>query len=161
MPALANPKQEKFAELVAKGNPVWMAYRDAGFQSKTKKDLEANGFRLYRQIQVTNRIKELQHRNAAKLGVGVEQIVKELDGCLRLAKRCKQPAAAVGAVMGKAKVLGLITDRVEQQHTLVRKPMREPGASERMSMDDWKAQFAPKLPQPDLPLPANDDEDAA
>jgi len=155
MAGLINPKQEKFAELVAKGNAVWRAYRDAGYTSKSQKDMEANGFRLYRQSAVTSRIRELQARNAAKLGVGVEQIIKELDGMARLAKRTKQPGAGVAAVLGKAKILGLITDRVEQQTTVVRKPPRNPGGEGRMSMDDWKKQFAPQLDLTDGP--ANDD----
>lgn len=164
MAALPNPKQEKFCQLVAKGEPIWRAYRDAGYASKSQKDMEANGFRLYRQAPVRPRIRELQLRNAAKLGVSVDTLVKELDGCLRLARKMKHPAAAIGAVMGKAKLLGLITDKSEVQATVVRKPMRTPGETGRMSMEDWKQQFAPKLEQPETApqsVVGDDDEDAA
>ena len=155
-----NPKQEKFCQLVAKGEPVYRAYIMAGYVSKTKKDQEANGFRLYRIAQVTARIRELQLKNAAKIGVGVEQIVKELDSVMRLAKKTKQAGAAVAAITTKAKILGLMVDRQEVTQTVVRKPMRTSGAPERMTIEEWKKQFAPKL---DLTTsaPANDDEGEA
>ena len=163
MAILSNPKHEKFCQLVAGGEPIFRAYQLAGYTSKSKKDQEANGFRLYRIASVTARIRELQARNAAKLGVGVEQLVKELDGMLRLARKMKHPAAGVGAIATKAKILGLMVDRQEIQQTVIRKPMRTPDAAGRMSIDDWKKQFAPKLDLPVLPEPgpANDDEDAA
>ena len=157
-----NAKQEKFCLAVAKGEPIWRAYQSAGYTSQSKKDQEANGFRLYRIPQVTARIRELQAKNAAKLGVGVEQIVKELDGMARLARKVKHPAAGVGAIVAKARLLGLMVDRQEVQQTVIRKPMRNADAPPRMSIEDWKRQFAPKL---DLPVagpdPAPDDEDAA
>ena len=33
-----NPKQQKFGDLVAEGEPVWRAYQDAGYTAKSKKD---------------------------------------------------------------------------------------------------------------------------
>ena len=159
--ALANPKREKFATLVAKGTPVWRAYRDAGYESKSRKDMEANGFRLARQSDVMGRVLELQGHNRLRDGVTVETLARDLQAFVRLSKRVKHPAAGVGAVMALAKLYGLVSDKVEVQQTVVRKPMRTPGETGRMSMEEWKKQFAPKLDLPVVPTPANDEDDAA
>ena len=162
MAALANPKQEKFCQLVAKGTPVWRAYRDAGYESKTKKDQEVNGFRLARTPHAMARVMELQGHNRIRDGVTVDALAKDLRAFINLSRRVKHPAAGVGAVMALAKLYGLVSDKVEVQQTVVRKPMRTPSGSDRMSIEDWKRQFAPKLDLPVVPASAgDDDEDAA
>ena len=156
--ALANERREKFATLVAKGTPVWRAYRDAGYVSKSKKDMEANGFRLARQADVMGRVMELQGHNRLRDGVTTEMLAKDLQAFIRLSKKVKHPAAGVGAVMALAKLYGLVSDKVDVHQTIVRKPMRTPGESGRMSMEEWKKQFAPKLDLPVVPAPAADND---
>lgn len=67
---------------------------------------------------------------------------------LRLARRQKHPAAGVGAIMGKAKLLGLIVEKGEATDgSAARRPMREPTEAKEMSMDEWTEKFAPKMPE--------------
>ena len=63
----------------------------------------------------------------------------------KLSLATKQPSAGVGAVMGKAKLLGLVIDKPETAET-VRRPMRHPGDDKNMSMDEWRKKFAPPPP---------------
>jgi hypothetical protein len=52
--------------------------------------------------------------NDAKVTVGT--LTSELDEARAVAKHCSQPNAMVAATMGKAKLLGLITDKSEVKH---------------------------------------------
>lgn len=61
----------------------------------------------------------------------------------KLALATRNPGAGVTAVMGKAKLLGLVVDRAEVASTQ-RKPMREPVDGGQMSLDAWQAKFAPR-----------------
>ena len=69
-------------------------------------------------------------------------MVAELESMRKLAMACKNPAAGVAAVMGKAKLLGLIVDKTEIEAT-VRKPAREPTEDKRMSLGEWERRFRP------------------
>lgn len=62
---------------------------------------------------------------------------------LEAAIRCENPSAGVSAIMGKAKLLGLIVDWAEVA-TTVRKPLREPGEVKQMTIEEWQDKFAPK-----------------
>lgn len=85
---------------------------------------------------------ELQAKAARRSEITVDDLVAELEDMRKLAMACKNPAAGVAAVMGKAKLLGLIVDKAEVATTL-RKPLREPGEIDQMSLEDWQAKFAP------------------
>ncbi len=76
----------------------------------------------------------------------VDDLIAELEAARLKAMRTKQLSAAVGAILGKAKLLGFLTERVELDMT-IRKPMREPfqGTSAPMTLEEWQKKFAPKL----------------
>ncbi|RJT38686.1 hypothetical protein D3227_15575 [Mesorhizobium waimense] len=59
----------------------------------------------------------------------------------------KLPAAGVAAIMGKARLLGLVVDKTEVA-TVIRKPARSPTTDTRMSLEEWQAKFAPKRVDP-------------
>jgi len=73
----------------------------------------------------------------------VDDLVAELDEMLQLATAAGNPAAGVSAIVGKAKLLGLLVDRTEIAGTL-RKPSRTPTTDNLIGMDEWVERFAPK-----------------
>jgi phage terminase small subunit len=159
MPKLRNARHERFVMALAEGKTAKVAYSGAGFRS-TGNATDVNASRLQKNPAVKARLAELQQKHARKVEVTVESLVAELDEMRRKAIVLKQLSAGVQAIMGKAKLLGLITDKVDMDATL-RRPMREPGEVKRMSLAEWQEKFAPKLIEgerkPDPPKHGNSD----
>jgi phage terminase small subunit len=146
MPVLPNARYERFAQGVAKGKSQHDAYIYAGYAANQKpKDVRSNAGTLARRPEIAARIAELQSKQAQRIDVSVDSLVAELNDMLKLAKRVKHPAAGVGAILAKGKLLGLIVDKAEVEST-TRKPMRRPTSETRMTMDEWKDKFAPDAP---------------
>ncbi|MDX8483162.1 terminase small subunit [Mesorhizobium sp. VK24D] len=143
MSILRNPRHERFAQGLAKGLSGKAAYVEAGYRS-TGNAAEVGAAKLVRNDKIAARVAELQARQVRRLDVTVESIVAELEEARAAALDHKQLAAAVAASLGKAKLLGLIVDRAEVE-SVIRKPMREPGQVEQMSLEQWQEKFAPKL----------------
>src|SRR5262245_30464579 len=130
MPPLQNPQWEKFAVLVAKGEPVGKAYGKAGYKPNPK---NANAAHLKKRPEVAARILELQNRSAQKVGQTLDRLLLDLDEAYEGAIKGNQPGSAVAAVRLKAEMLGLIIDRQEVT-TTIRRPLREPGDAKPMSL---------------------------
>lgn len=62
---------------------------------------------------VAARVLELQKEHKERHNVTIDSITKELDEAKDLAKDEKQAAAMTSAILGKAKLHGLITDKKE------------------------------------------------
>lgn len=124
MPILANPRWELFAQELAKGKTGDESYVLAGY--KQNKD---NASRLKANESILARIKEIQARGALRAEVTVASVLNELEEARQLAMSIQQPAAATAAVMGKAKVKGLIVERKE---------VGAPGDFDRMSDDELR-----------------------
>ena len=121
MPALKNPRHERFAQLIfeglTNGEPKSYsqsrAYIAAGY---TAKDVgkrcgsaqAASSRLLYR---VIHRVRELQAEAAERNQETADKCVAELNELRREAQAEKAYSAAVSAVMGKAKILNLSLDR--------------------------------------------------
>jgi hypothetical protein len=120
MPALPNPRHERFAQLIflqlcngeQKPYAQSRAYLAVGYQSK---DLgkrggstQASSSRLL--SRVIHRVRELQEQAAQHTKEDAAKIIRELNELRMKATNKEAYAAAVSAVMGKAKVLG-ITDK--------------------------------------------------
>jgi hypothetical protein len=121
MPALKNPRHERFAQLIfeglTNGEPKSYsqsrAYIAAGY---TAKDVgkrcgsaqAASSRLLYR---VIHRVRELQAEAAERNQETADKCVAELNELRREAQAEKAYSAAVSAVMGKAKILNLIVDQ--------------------------------------------------
>lgn len=143
MPVLSNARHERFAQGIAKGKSQHDAYIYAGYaKNQQAKDVRSNAGTLARKPEVAARIQELQEKQAQRIGVTVDDLIAELDDMLKLAKRVKHPAAGVGAVLAKGKLLGLIIDKAEVDAT-VRKPARTSTDERTMTMDEWQAKFSP------------------
>jgi hypothetical protein len=108
MPALTNPRHEKFAQELAVAKSATEAYQQAGYKSNY-----GNSIRLKRNERVVTRVSELQSRGATHAEVTIGSLVAELEDARQLAITQKQASAAVAAIMGKAKITGLITDKSE------------------------------------------------
>jgi hypothetical protein len=137
-----NHRQEAFCRGLAEGLPQSRAYIDAGYASRGNA-AEVSASQLLRNPKVAARVARMQADAARRSEVTVDSLVAELDEMLRLAIECENPSAGVSAVMGKAKLLGLIIDKAEVDTTL-RKPSREPTDRTHMSMEEWLRRFAPK-----------------
>lgn len=137
-----NIRQERFCLGLAEGLPQSRAYVEAGYTARGNA-AEVAAARLFRNVQVQSRMAELRAAAARRSEITVDDLVAELDAMIELARATKNPSAGVTAVMGKAKLLGLVVDRAEVATTL-RRPMREPGEVMQMSLEEWERRFKPK-----------------
>lgn len=136
-----NHRQEAFCRGLAKGLPQSRAYMDAGYGSRGNA-AEVSASQLLRNPKVAARVARLQADAARRSEVTVDSLVAELDEMLQLAIECGNPSAGVSAILGKAKLLGLLVDRAEVA-TTTRKPAREPTDKTHMTMEEWLRKFSP------------------
>lgn len=111
MPALTNPKHERFAQERAKGTGQFEAYRLVGYAGD-----EAHASRLEARADVRGRIAELQERAAIRTELTAASITERL---LSIADKAEQTNAAPGlgvarqALMDAAKLNGLVVEKAE------------------------------------------------
>lgn len=109
MPALTNPRHERFAQGLAKGKTQAEAYADAGY-----KPSEPNASRLTSNEKVQARLAELQERAAVRTEITVAGIT---DRLLKIAAKGEESSdapmlqAARASLMDAAKLNGLIVDK--------------------------------------------------
>ena len=124
MPVLKNPRHEAFAQAIFIGifrpdlYPTHgTAYNAAGYRAKNARRpggaAEANASRLLKNAKIFDRIAELQREAAESTKETVDKCVAELNQLRADSHSDKAYGAAVSAVMGKAKILGFITDKTE------------------------------------------------
>src|SRR5262245_17145835 len=135
MPVLLNTRRERFAQEVAKGLPASRAYAEAGYTARGNA-AEVNAARLLRKAQVATRVRELQAKHAKQVEKTVADIIADLDRLRDEAFATGQLSAGVQAVMGAAKILGLIVDRSEA-HIIQHKPALFSTALE-LSVEEWQ-----------------------
>jgi len=122
MPVLRNPRHEAFARAIFRGifepdlYPTrGTAYRAAGYRASGLREpggsAEVNASRLLKNAKILDRVRELQAEAAQEVKETIDKCVAELNEDRRDAKAKGQHAAAISAVMGKAKLLGLVTDK--------------------------------------------------
>ena len=135
------PRQEVFCDLIVEGRSQKDAYIDAGYTARGNA-AEVEASKMVRLPKVADRLAELQAKAARRSEITVDSLVAELDEMFHLAVECESPSAGVAAVMGKAKLLGLIIDRAQVEST-IRKPAREATDKRQMSLEEWQKRFAP------------------
>lgn len=124
MPVLRNPRHEAFARAIFRGifepdlYPTrGAAYAAAGYTSrnigKPGGSAEAAASQLLKKVKILDRVRELQAEAAQEVKETIDKCVAELNEDRRDAKAQGQHSAAISAVMGKAKLLGLVTDKHE------------------------------------------------
>jgi hypothetical protein len=108
MAPLRNARHERFCRALAEGKTADEAYQEAGFQEN-----RGNASRLKAKESVSNRLAELQSEMAKDTKVTVATICRELDEANAVAKAKGQAAAMVSASALRAKLAGLMVERVE------------------------------------------------
>ncbi len=103
MPKLKLDQHEVFAREIAKGSLITNAYVKAGYAPHA-----SSASRLLADKKITARVAELQEMAVQKTLVTIERLTDELEDARELAMRDeKGSAAAVSAIMAKAKLHGL------------------------------------------------------
>jgi phage terminase small subunit len=101
-------RQKSFARLVHEQVPPHRAYALAGYRRH-----HSNAYRLRENEGVKQYLSELEAQTMKRHEVTVDSLLTELEEARLNAKTTRQPAAEISAVMGKAKVSGLLVDRQE------------------------------------------------
>jgi len=101
-------RQKAFARLVHEQVPPYQAYGLAGYRQH-----ESNPYRLRENERVKRYMSELEAQTMERHEVTVDSLLTELEEARLNAKAAKQPSSEVSAIMGKAKLAGLLVDRQE------------------------------------------------
>jgi len=106
-------KQEAFAQAyIENGGNKSAAYRTAyDAENMQENTINVKACELFKSVNVAVRVIVLQEEHRKRHNVTVDTLTKELNDAKDLARDEKQPAAMTGAIMGKAKLHGLITDK--------------------------------------------------
>ena len=111
MAALSNPKHERFAQALAKGETADAAYVLAGYEEN-----RGNATRLKANESVETRVSEILERAATRAEITVASIS---DRLLKIAEKCERTSeanklgVARATLMDVAKLNGLIVDKRE------------------------------------------------
>jgi len=152
MPVLKNQKHELFCQNMAIGMGVAEAYEAAGYRPN-----RANASALKANQHILERLSELQMASAENVVHKVEYsrdyLLDQLEAIRIDARAAGQSSAAVAAVMGQARILGVIIDRRE---------VGDPGEFSEMSDAELVAKAAREARELGIAGPAPvKDEDAA
>ena len=108
------PKQESFCLRYIETGDASQAYR-LSYDAENMKPITINrkAKELLDNGKITARLRALREMHVERHIVTVDLLTRELDEDRQLARRINQPSAAISAVMGKAKLHGLIVERNE------------------------------------------------
>jgi hypothetical protein len=124
VPILESPRHEAFAQALARGSSAAAAYVDAGY-----KENRHNAATLARKQHILTRVSELQEEQlaihqqataqaAANAQVTIESLITEAEAARVKAMEEKGgAAAAVTALIAKAKLAGMWREKFEQHNT--------------------------------------------
>ena len=103
-------KQERFCLVYFETGNATEAYRQAyNAASMSDKTIQNNAYKLISQHNgIKTRVAGLKTDMAKETGITIDSLCEKLDDDRKLARALKQPAAAISAVMGQAKLHGLI-----------------------------------------------------
>lgn len=105
------PKQEAFARALAVGKSQVDAHRAAYATGRySDKQRYEEACKLAANPKVIQRVKDLQAPAVEACQVDVETLTRKLDQARALAIQTEQPGAAVAAIMGQAKLHGLLVE---------------------------------------------------
>ncbi|UQS95217.1 terminase small subunit [Pseudanabaena phage Pam5] len=108
MPALANPRHERFAQELAKGKSASEAYVAAGYEES-----RSAASRLSTNVNVQARVTELQERAATNVSISREWVLEQLVENARLAKEAGDISPSNQALNLIGKELGMFVERTE------------------------------------------------
>lgn len=108
------PKQELFCQKYIETGNASEAYRLSYNAAKMKPEtVNRSAKELLDHPKITTRLEQLNKIHQDRHAVTVDSITKELEQARKLAFQIANPAAAISASMGKAKIHGLIVDKAE------------------------------------------------
>lgn len=110
MPALANPRHERFAQELAKGKNQAEAYIEAGYRGD-----RTAASRLSTDVNIRRRVTELKNRGAMRVEVTLASLLVEAEEARQLAMQLGQPAAAVAAIKEKGVLSGNRVEKSERK----------------------------------------------
>ena len=106
MPALRNPRREAFALARAEGKGLSESYAEAGYKAHA-----GNAHRLSKNERICRRVLEIQSQTVQRTVTTIEDMIAQIDEDRRFARERGHSAAALAASMGKAKLLGFLTEQ--------------------------------------------------
>jgi phage terminase small subunit len=136
MPALSNPKHERFAQELSKGKSQAEAYAEAGYAPS-----EPNASRLTRNDKVQARVAEIQERGAIRTEITVASLIEEAAEIQKSALKAKNHSAAVSALTAKAKLAGLWVEKSETENVNTNYVVSSDPVD---NVEDWEAEHSPK-----------------
>ena len=110
------PKQEAFALTYVETGNASEAYRRSYNAEKMKPaSVAVNASKLLADAKVALRVQELQANAVQRHEITVDDLIRELEEARTAASNQEKPQAAamVAATLGKAKLLGMLTDKTE------------------------------------------------
>lgn len=110
---LRNVRHERFCLALSEGLSATAAYQRAGY--KQTASATANAARLITNDNIKIRLAYLQAMLAKSTEITIESICRELDEANQIAKANGQASAMVSASTLRAKLAGLLTDKVQVQ----------------------------------------------
>jgi Terminase small subunit len=111
MPALQNPRHEKFARLWHRTGNSSRSYRIAFGHSEPEGWHRRSGHKLLTKADVRIRIAELQRNTTRRGDITIERTLTEYEEARLLARAQEQPGAMLAATEKKARLCGLIVDK--------------------------------------------------
>jgi phage terminase small subunit len=108
MGTLTNPRHERFVQALFEGETADAAYLKAGFKAN-----RGNASRLKANENILARLAELQAAAAKASEVTVQSLLGELETARARADNAEQFSASVRAIEAKARVSGLLTQKIE------------------------------------------------
>jgi hypothetical protein len=141
MPALQNPKHERFAQELAKGRPQIEAYAEAGYKVD-----QGAASRLSRNVKVQERVSEILERGAVRTEITLASLMQEAADIQAAALKANQHSAAVAALTAKAKLAGLWIDKAENTNRNVVDPSQVSDAELAAVLKDSGGEGASEAP---------------
>lgn len=106
-----------FAYLVMNGRTKAQALKEAGFDQDTEAAIRSKASRLMNDPFVKDEIERLKAVVREKKTYGLEECIAEVDAAYQLAAALDKPAPMIQAAQFKAKLMGLVVDKAQVDHT--------------------------------------------
>lgn len=136
MPALDNPRHERFAQELAKGKTADEAYQTAGYKPN-----RGNATTLKANQSVLDRVAEIKDRGAVRAEITLQTLMEEAAEIQAAAMKANQHSAAIAALTAKAKLAGLWVERSENENTNTSYVVSGDPIDD---VEAWEAEHSPK-----------------
>jgi hypothetical protein len=136
MPNLKAAHERFVQEYVANGRNGQEAYM-AAFPNSGKSAARRSAYRLLTNTRVKSRIAEMQRKSAERSQVTLDNLIKEAADIQRAAMDANSYAAAISALIARARLCGLWVERTQGENTNVIYAVSD----EPLSEEEWERQY--------------------